>query len=84
MAERVSSSKVRDEFSDMLNRVLYQGARIVLNRRGKNIAALVPIEDFEVLEALENRKDIEDFRTAKEEKSDDVAWEDLKREAGME
>ena len=84
MAERVSSSKVRDEFSDMLNRVLYQGARIVLNRRGKNIAALIPIEDFEILEALENRKDIEDFRTTKEEKSDDVAWEDLKREAGME
>ena len=84
MAERISSSKVREEFSEMLNRVLYQGIRIVLNRHGKRVAALIPIEDFEILEEIENRQDLKDFREAKAEKGEDVAWEDLKRETGLE
>ncbi len=43
------------------------GERIVLHRRGKNIAALVLVEDLALLEELEERLDAEDFRTAKEE-----------------
>lgn len=44
-----------------------KGERILLHRRGKNVAAPVPVEDLALLEELEARFDAEDFRAAKEE-----------------
>jgi len=43
----------RGNFSDLLNEVLVYGERIVLERHGKAIAALVPVADLERLESLE-------------------------------
>ena len=40
-------SKIRKEFSDSLNRVIYQRERIVLERHGKPIAAILPFDEFE-------------------------------------
>jgi mRNA interferase RelE/StbE len=48
----MTASKARESFSDTVNRVSYRGERIVLERRGKPIAALVPVADFELLERL--------------------------------
>jgi prevent-host-death family protein len=48
---QLQSSKVRTEFSETLNLVAYQGERVVLERHGKRVAALVPIQDLDVLEA---------------------------------
>jgi prevent-host-death family protein len=44
---RMSSSQIREEFAEALNRVIYKGERIVLRRRGKTVAALISIEDLE-------------------------------------
>lgn len=41
--------------------------RIILTRRGKPLAALVPLEDLELLDALENAADAEDVHLAREE-----------------
>jgi len=46
-------SMARGNFSDLLNEVLVYGGRIVLERHGKPVAALVSVGDLEVLEALE-------------------------------
>jgi len=83
MVERVSSSKIRDDFSEALNRVAYQGQRIVLHRRGKDVAALVPIEDLKLLQEIEDRIDREAIREAEEEGGENVRWEDLKAEEGL-
>ena len=40
-------------FSDTLNRVVYQGERVAVERYGKTVAALVSADDLELLEALE-------------------------------
>lgn len=60
----VAASKVRQDFADTLNRVAYGKQRVVLERRGKEIAAVIPIEDLRLLEALEDRIDLADARTA--------------------
>ena len=39
-------------------RVAYKGERIVLERHGKDVAALVSVEDLELLEELEDRTDL--------------------------
>jgi prevent-host-death family protein len=60
----LAASKARAGFSDTINRVAFGKERIVLRRRGKEIAAVVPIEDFRLLEELEDRIDLMDARAA--------------------
>lgn len=54
---RLATTHARDQFADLLNRVCYGRERIVLERRGKELAALVPLEDLRALEALERHLD---------------------------
>jgi prevent-host-death family protein len=59
---------VRNTFSEYLNLASYQGQRIVIERRGKPVAALVPLEDLERIEALENEADVKAAKKARKEK----------------
>jgi prevent-host-death family protein len=47
-------SVARGSFADLVNEVFAFGERIVLERHGKPVAALVPITDLERLEALDS------------------------------
>ena len=49
---RLPATQLRDDMTDLLNRVAYGHERIILRRYGKDLVALVPLEDLEVLEAL--------------------------------
>jgi prevent-host-death family protein len=79
---RLQVGQVRDEFADTLNRVAYRGERIIIERRGRDVAAVVPIDDLELLRALEDRIDLEAARTALAEVDQEgaVSWEELKTE----
>lgn len=50
--ESVGTHEAKTHLSEYLNRVRYAGERIVIERHGKPIAALVSTEDLERLEAL--------------------------------
>lgn len=82
---KVSVAEARNDFSEILNRASFGKERIVLTRRGKDLAALVPIEDLELLERLEDRIDLEDARAALAEvrESGTVSWEKLKSDLGL-
>jgi hypothetical protein len=56
-----------------------------LVRRGKPIAALVPLEDIELLDELENAADVDEVRLAREEaaRGEVVEWEEVKAEFGQ-
>lgn len=47
---RMSVSEARAQFADLLNRVAYRKERILIERHGKPLAALVPAADMEDLE----------------------------------
>jgi antitoxin Phd len=64
---RLATHKARANFSRTLTRVAAKRERIVLQRRGEDVAALVPVEDLALLEEREDRRDAEDFRAAKDE-----------------
>ncbi len=68
---RLNVSKARGEFSDLLNRAAYAKERTIVSRRGKELAAVIPIEDLRLLERLAreevDRKDLEDARAALKE-----------------
>jgi prevent-host-death family protein len=46
-------SMARSSFSDLLNEVLIYGERVVLERHGKAVAALVSMADLDRLELLD-------------------------------
>jgi prevent-host-death family protein len=48
----INISQARAEFPEILNRVAYGKERIGISRRGKPLAAVVPIEDLHLLERL--------------------------------
>ena len=83
----VACTEARRRFDDLLERAVKQKERVVLTRRGKAVAALVPIEDLNFLEALEDQLDMETIRRAKEEfeRSGEPAipWEQVKAELGL-
>ena len=45
--ERLSVLEAREDFAETLNRVAYQGARVILHRRGKDVCAIVPLSDLD-------------------------------------
>lgn len=57
-----SVARVRAGFADAVNRVTYGGERIIIEKRGKAVAALVHIQDLQRLEARETAADIRDAR----------------------
>ncbi len=79
---RLNATKAREDFSDTLNRVAYRGERILLERRGKVVAAIVPAEDVTLLEELEDRSDLKEARKALADvkKHGTVQWEKVKAE----
>jgi prevent-host-death family protein len=57
-------SEAREHLTDLVNEVAYAGKRIVLTRKGKRLVAIVPLDDLEVLERLEDRIDIASAKKA--------------------
>lgn len=79
---RLEISKAREDLAETVNRVMYKGERVVLNRRGKDVAALVPLEDLTLLERLEDRLDLEDALKALQEPGT-VPWKKVKADLGL-
>ena len=64
---RVQVSEVRDNLADVINRTAYGNERLIIERRGKPLAALVSIDDIELLEQIEDRLDVLDALEALKE-----------------
>jgi prevent-host-death family protein len=52
----LSASQVREEFAECLNRVAFGGERVILQRHGKPVAALISMSDLNRLEVLEGEQ----------------------------
>ncbi len=60
----VSATDARNNFQELVNRVQYGRERILVQRRGKPVVAIIGIEDLNRLEALEDARDSEALRQA--------------------
>ena len=81
----ISTVKAREQLSTVINRAAFGKERIVLTRRGKEVAAVVPIEDVKLLEELEDRIDLEEARAALAETKSKgtIPWEKIKADLGL-
>jgi prevent-host-death family protein len=78
----VSTVEVREQFSELVNRVHYGGERVVVTRRGKRLVAVVPVDDLELLEAIEDRIDVAAAEKALREKGT-IPWQKVKKDLGL-
>ena len=78
----ISTKAAREQLSTVISGAAFGKEGVVLTRHGKPVAAVVPIEDFELLESIENRIDLEGARAALAEvkKKGTVSWKALKAE----
>ncbi|VAX37884.1 hypothetical protein MNBD_PLANCTO02-3190 [hydrothermal vent metagenome] len=60
----IGIADLRSQLADVLNRVAYSGERITLERHGKEVVAIVSMEDLALLEAIEDKEDAKAARRA--------------------
>ena len=79
MLDKLTASEARQNFSDILSRAEYRGERVIVHRGKKAVAAVVPIEDVELLERLEDEIDIAAAREALKDPHT-IPWEKIKKD----
>lgn len=86
---KVTTKEARDQLAELVNRAAYGKERIILTRRGKGIAALVPLDDLLALEQfvrkLEDQSDLEAVQKAlaESEREGTFTLDQIKKELGL-
>ena len=81
--DKITTADARKNLAEIINQVAYGKEPVVLTRRGKELAALVSIEDLILLQKLEDQIDIHDAWKAKDEPGEDISWSTLRRELDL-
>ena len=83
----ITASEARQAFADIMNKVAFGKERVVVERRGKKLVAVVPVEDLALLEEIEDRLDAEAAKQAKVEarrkKEKPIPWKKARRQLGL-
>jgi prevent-host-death family protein len=83
MLSKISTGDARKKFANIINRVAYGKESFVLTRRGEPLAALVSMEDFILLQEIEDQIDIEEAWKARAEPGENIPWEKLRKELDL-
>ena|SRR5437870_12628725 len=81
MTERVSTIDVRQRIGDMLNRVSLRHDEFIIERKGKALAALVPVERLEQMRRFARTQGTDFFEQQKGSGLTEPQAVDLGREA---
>jgi len=64
MPKHISSREARNRFSDLMGMVRYGGEEVIVERSGRPVAAVIPLDTYErlVKQRREHFKVLDDFR----------------------
>jgi prevent-host-death family protein len=84
-APTMTAKEARERFSDLVNRTAFGKERVVVTRNKRRVAAMVPVEDLELLELLEDHVDLQAAKRALLEarKHGTRPWAEVKAELGL-
>ena len=77
-ATEISSSSVRQNLSKIIDAVRVTGERILVTQHRRPVAAVIGVEDLELLQLLEHRMDVAEARRRMKEPADKVSLEELR------
>jgi len=83
MSTTISTVDARKNFADIVNKVAYGNEPIILTRRGQKIAALVSMDELELLQQIEDHIDIEDAKKALAESGENISAEEIWSQLGL-
>lgn len=80
--KQVSTAETRKHMSELLNRAAYGGERFVVTRHGKELAAIVPLDEVTLLDRLRSLLARKEFEAAVAEvrTAGTRSWDDVRRE----
>lgn len=81
----IPAKQARLEFTHIVDEVAFRGERYVVTRNGRELAAMVSMEDLEILQSLENKRDVEIAKKAEEHirQHGTVSWEEIEKRLGI-
>lgn len=80
MLNKITTTDARKKLSNIINRVAFGNETFVFTRRGEPVAALVSLNELQLLQDIEDQLDIKDAWQAKKEAGEPIPWEVLKKE----
>ena len=84
---RMPVTRARRTLSDVVSHVAFGGDRVVLSRNGRDLAAIVPMELYRLLELEEDRVDVAEMHRAKRESASrgekPVPYEEARKRLGL-
>ena len=83
--KRITTAEARSQMADLLNRAAYGKERFVVTRHGKELVAIVPLEDITLLDRLRALLSRREFEAALADLSEDdtTSWEAVRRDLGV-
>lgn len=78
----LSITEAREHLSDWADRVAFKGERLCVKRNGKPVFAMVSVEDMKLLEAIEEKIDIEEATKALR-RNKFTSWSQAKKKLGL-
>lgn len=82
MTTTMTTADAKEKLTDLINHVVHTKERIILTRRGKEVVALVSLEDLQFLESTQDKHDVRDAVDALRDKNGSVTLEQLKEDIG--
>lgn len=85
----VSAEKARNSFSEIISHAAFSKERFVITRNGKKLAAIIPMEELELLEQmlenLEDQMDVKDIEAALEDSKQGktIPWDKVKKDLNL-
>lgn len=84
MTTIITTAEAQDQFSELINQVVHNKDHVILTRRGKEVAAIIPLEDLALLQDLQNKHDLQEALDALKEAREkgSISLEKVKEEIG--
>jgi prevent-host-death family protein len=77
-ATEISASSARQNLSKIIDAVRVAGERILVTQHRRPVAAVIGVEDLELLQLLEDHMDVAEARRRMREPADKISLEDLR------
>ena len=83
--KRLNASRARKDFAATIRRIAAKKNRVVIQRAGKDVVAMIPVEDLALLEELEDYLDVQAARRALADPKnrERIPWEKVKAGLGL-
>lgn len=81
----IPAKQARIDFTHIIDDVAFRDDRYVVTRNGRKLVAIVSIEDLEILQELENKRDVEAAQKAEKYISEHGtdSWDEVEKLLGI-